>query len=70
MILTHNTIKGKYAEINPLSARDCAQFPRHSATLLIKLQGRQGYIEAKLMKSQAEAIAYCRAYNYNVPVGF
>jgi hypothetical protein len=68
MKLNHNTIKGQFAEISPLSARDMAQFPRHSAALSIKNGDKCTY--CALFASQSKAIHYCRVYGYAIPFGF
>lgn len=67
MKLSHNFINGQYAEIIPTLDKN---FPRHSAILFIKNEGRQGYQFAKMLLSQQEGIDYCRVYNYSIPFGF
>ena len=68
MKLPHNSIKGQFAEISPLSARDIAQFPKHSASLSIKSGDKCVY--CALFESQKKAIQYCRVYGYSIPFGF
>ena len=68
MQLYHSHIPGRTIEITPLSARDLAQFPRHSCCLSERQNGRAIY--TRLETSQSTAIQYCKQRNYLTPFGF
>jgi hypothetical protein len=67
MKLPHRSITGNYCQI------ECTQdknFPKHSAVMFLKREGRQGYILARMHATQKSAIADARNLGYIVPVGF
>jgi len=68
MKLQHSHNPQRVIELTPLSARDLAQFPRHSCSLCERQDGRAIY--SRLEKSQASAIKYCRERGHRIPFGF
>jgi hypothetical protein len=67
LTMKHNHIAGRTASITPCVD---AQFPRHSAILTIRQDGKREPIYMEMMRTFDDAVRYCRAYGYDVPVGF